>query len=127
MNKMKTAFTRTCSILLAAIMFLATVNFNTLKVFADEEGKITSVLMTYNDAQYDVYNNVLEVSTDYDETLPIDFDISGDPGNIALVEFYAETEDGTQTKLWSDDSGQTHAEFELRDLIPDGGDPHDRI
>ncbi len=121
MIEMKKAIKRACAVLLAAIMFLTMVNFDFLKVFADEEGKVTSVLMTYNDTQYDVFNDLLEVSTDYDESLAVDFSISGDPENVASVEFYAETEDGTQKKLWSDDKGQTHAELELQDLIPDGG------
>lgn len=47
----KMTLKRTCAVLLAALMFLSVVAFNPDMVSADDSGKITSVLMTYNEKQ----------------------------------------------------------------------------
>ena len=121
MKKYSRILRKVCAI---AVTILMTVSFVVTdrpdQVFAASTIKVTAVTMTYNDTQYDVYNNVTTISTDYPEEVDFDFQLNNTSRYSYLVEFYSEQEDGTQKLMWQDHN-TTHASFNLYDLLPDSG------
>lgn len=115
MGKKRERGAKLLSILLTVVMLVT----SQLPAFAETLGAadiVRGVSLTFGDETYDVYNNPVTLSNDYDATITFSFDFKYEDRHSYCVQLFSETEDGKQTELWRGYKKEKEAKVELSQL-----------